>query len=139
MTGKEEFLCPYSSYGGAVDPRELVFDANPQEFAQRVGMISALENGGKKVLQSGAFSFVQAWIKEEDQTSPSFPTVVSSGSQVSGCQLLQSAVRERTRTGVPNPGSIPQDKRIDFCLCEAKETLYLLYFGLVLCLGQRKG
>jgi hypothetical protein len=45
-----EFLYSYtpcSSYQCAVKPEEIVFNANLQEFSQRVGYITALESGGK--------------------------------------------------------------------------------------------
>lgn len=41
------FMYPRSRYHGQVKPENLVFDANLQEFSQRVGIISALETGGK--------------------------------------------------------------------------------------------
>jgi hypothetical protein len=44
---KEEFLYPRSSYRGKVKPENLVFNANLQEFAQRVSYICNLETGGK--------------------------------------------------------------------------------------------
>jgi hypothetical protein len=43
----QNFLFPRSRYRGSVKPENLVFDANLQEFAQRVGYISALETNGK--------------------------------------------------------------------------------------------
>lgn len=47
MSEKEDFLYPRSRYEGEVGPQNMVFDANLQEFAQRAGMICALENGAK--------------------------------------------------------------------------------------------
>ena len=47
MTNKDEFLCPRSRYYGQVKPEHLVFNANLQKFAQRVGYISSLQTGGK--------------------------------------------------------------------------------------------
>ncbi len=47
MTDKDEFLCPRSRYYGRVKPEHLVFNANLQEFAQRIGYISSLQTGGK--------------------------------------------------------------------------------------------
>ncbi|WP_019500606.1 hypothetical protein [Pseudanabaena sp. PCC 6802] len=44
---KEEFLNPTSRYQGEFTPENLVFDANLQEFANRISIICALENGGK--------------------------------------------------------------------------------------------
>ena len=47
MVDKSDFLYPRSRYYGQVKPENLVFDANLQEFAQRVGYICNLETGGK--------------------------------------------------------------------------------------------
>lgn len=44
---KNNFLYPRSSYRGKFTPENLAFNANLQEFAQRVSYISALETGGK--------------------------------------------------------------------------------------------
>lgn len=41
------FLYPRASYRGSVKPENLVFNANLQEFAQKIGYISNLETGGK--------------------------------------------------------------------------------------------
>lgn len=48
--GKEQlnqFLTPRSSYHGEFTPQNLAFNANLQEFAQRVSLICSLETGGK--------------------------------------------------------------------------------------------
>lgn len=47
MSSKEEFLNPKSRYQGEFTPENLVFDTNLQEFANRISIICALENGGK--------------------------------------------------------------------------------------------
>ncbi|MDJ0693001.1 hypothetical protein [Mastigocoleus sp. MO_188.B34] len=47
MSTKFDFLYPQSSYRGKVQPENLVFDANLQEFAQKVGYICCLESNGK--------------------------------------------------------------------------------------------
>ncbi len=44
---KENFLYPKARYSGEFTPANLVFDANLQEFAARVAIVCALENGGK--------------------------------------------------------------------------------------------
>lgn len=44
---KEKFLYPRSSYRGEFKPEHLVFNANLQEFAQRVSYICNLETAGK--------------------------------------------------------------------------------------------
>jgi hypothetical protein len=47
MTEKLNFLYPRSRYRGAVKPENLVFNANLQEFSQRVSYICSLESNGK--------------------------------------------------------------------------------------------
>ncbi len=44
---KDEFLYPRSSYRGEIKPENLVFNANLQEFAQRISYICNLETAGK--------------------------------------------------------------------------------------------
>ncbi|MGH1393972.1 MAG: DUF7219 family protein [Trichormus sp.] len=44
---KENFLYPRGRYYGQVKPENLVFNANLQEFAQRVSYICNLETAGK--------------------------------------------------------------------------------------------
>jgi hypothetical protein len=44
---KNKFIYPYSRYYGQVKPENLVFNANLQEFAQKVGYITSLESNGK--------------------------------------------------------------------------------------------
>lgn len=47
MTDKSDFLYPRSRYYGKFTPENLAFDANLQEFAQKVNYICGLETGGK--------------------------------------------------------------------------------------------
>lgn len=44
---KEQFLYPRSSYHGEFKPENLVFNANLQEFAQKVSFLCNLETAGK--------------------------------------------------------------------------------------------
>lgn len=44
---RANFISPRSRYYGKIQPQNLVFNANLQEFAQRVSIISNLETGGK--------------------------------------------------------------------------------------------
>ncbi|MBD2231557.1 DUF7219 family protein [Phormidium tenue] len=46
-TAKENFLFPRSKYWGEFTPQQLAFNANLQEFAQRVSLVCNLETGGK--------------------------------------------------------------------------------------------
>lgn len=43
----DRFGNPYYQYRGKATPQNIAFDANLQEFAYRVGIISSLENAGK--------------------------------------------------------------------------------------------
>lgn len=50
MHDKFDFISPRSRYYGKItpeNPENMVFNANLQEFAQRVSVISCLETGGK--------------------------------------------------------------------------------------------
>jgi hypothetical protein len=47
MSGTFDFLHPRSRYRGQFKPENLMFNANLQEFAQRVTYISNLETNGK--------------------------------------------------------------------------------------------
>lgn len=44
---KENFFYPRGRYYGQVKPENLIFNANLQEFAQKVGIITSLETSGK--------------------------------------------------------------------------------------------
>ncbi len=60
---KDQFLYPYRSFHGEETLPNLMFDANLQEFSQRVGMICALENGGKIAPQDAYREIKQLWHK----------------------------------------------------------------------------
>lgn len=47
MVSKDDFIYPRGRYYGHVQPENLVFNANLQEFAQQVSYICNLETGGK--------------------------------------------------------------------------------------------
>lgn len=47
MVDRSDFLYPRSRYYGEVQPENLVFNANLQEFAQHVNYICNLETSGK--------------------------------------------------------------------------------------------
>ncbi|MGP1382110.1 MAG: DUF7219 family protein [Thainema sp.] len=61
MTYAENFLYPYRRYRGAVKPENLVFDANLQEFSQRVSFICNLENNGKLSPEDAFKQIQQLW------------------------------------------------------------------------------
>jgi hypothetical protein len=44
---KERFMNPRSRYRGDFSPQNVAFDANLQEFTNRISIICALETGGK--------------------------------------------------------------------------------------------
>ena len=47
MTSRANFLYPRGRYRGEIKPENLVFNANLQEFSQRVSLITGLETNGK--------------------------------------------------------------------------------------------
>jgi hypothetical protein len=58
---KDNFFYPRSRYRGEFTPKQLAFNANLQEFAQRVGILCSLETGGK-IKASQAFDEIkQMW------------------------------------------------------------------------------
>ncbi len=58
-----DFLYPRSRYHGQVKPENLVFNANLQEFAQRVSYICNLETAGK-IQSEEAYRQIKALWKE---------------------------------------------------------------------------
>jgi len=67
---KPLFLYPYVRYQGDFTPEALLFNANLQEFAQRVTLIAALETGGKISLQEAFAQIEHLW----EQLALSFPS-----------------------------------------------------------------
>lgn len=59
MTTLTDFLYSRSHYYGQFKPEHLVFNANLQEFSQRVSLICGLETGGK-VSQDEAYKQIEA-------------------------------------------------------------------------------
>ncbi len=47
MTDRDRFLFPNHRYHGEFTPENLMFNANLQEFSQRISYICSLETGGK--------------------------------------------------------------------------------------------
>lgn len=47
MTDYSDFFTPRSRYYGPVKPENLVFNANLQEFSNRVSLLCGLETNGK--------------------------------------------------------------------------------------------
>lgn len=55
------FLYPRSRYHGQFTPQNLAFDANLQEFAQRVTYICSLEGNGKLSPEEAYREIKQLW------------------------------------------------------------------------------
>jgi hypothetical protein len=60
---KDRFLYPRRRYYGQFKPENVVFNANLQEFAQKVGYITNLETSGK-LSPEEAYSQIKALWKE---------------------------------------------------------------------------
>jgi polyhydroxyalkanoate synthesis regulator phasin len=58
---KESFLYPLGSYRGDFSPANLAFNANLQEFAQKVSLICGLETNGKISTQEAYRQIKQLW------------------------------------------------------------------------------
>ncbi|MGB3767387.1 MAG: hypothetical protein WA947_12585 [Phormidesmis sp.] len=59
----DAFVTPRSKYHGEFTPQNLAFNANLQEFAQRVVLICGLETGGK-ISSAQAYSDIKKMWKE---------------------------------------------------------------------------
>lgn len=64
---KHNFLYHRNSYHGEVKPNNLVFNANLQEFSQKISYICALETGGK-ISPEIAYKRIQSLWKELKQS-----------------------------------------------------------------------
>ena len=64
---KDNFLYPRGRYYGHVKPENLVFNANLQEFAQRISYICNLETGGK-LTPDDAYEQIKALWKQLKKT-----------------------------------------------------------------------
>lgn len=56
-----QFLHPHSRYYGQVKPENLVFNANLQEFAQRVSLIAGLQSNGKMTPEESFKELEELW------------------------------------------------------------------------------
>lgn len=79
-SNKDNFLYPIGKYRGEFTPEQLAFNANLQEFAQRVSLVCGLETGGKISSDDAYHQIKQLWkdlknSKKEllDQTRPDPP------------------------------------------------------------------
>ncbi|MEH2409208.1 DUF7219 family protein [Nostoc sp.] len=64
---KNSFLYPRDRYYGQVKPKNLIFNANLQEFAQRISYITSLETGGK-LSPEEAFNQMEALWKQLERS-----------------------------------------------------------------------
>lgn len=64
---KENFLYPRSRYHGEFNPENLVFNANLQEFAQKIGYIVNLQTSGKTTPEE-AYTQIKALWKQLKQS-----------------------------------------------------------------------
>lgn len=65
MVATSDFLYPKNRYYGEVNPENLVFNANLQEFSQRVGYISALASNGKMPVDQAFIQIKTLWEQVE--------------------------------------------------------------------------
>ncbi|MBM0740323.1 hypothetical protein JOY44_01595 [Phormidium sp. CLA17] len=77
---RDSFLYPIGRYRGEFTPEQLAFNANLQEFAQRVSLICGLETGGKITAEEAYQQIKDLWAmvkrsKKEllDQAQPPRP------------------------------------------------------------------
>lgn len=58
---KREFIYPLAKYRGKFTPQNLAFNANLQEFAQRISFICNLESSGKISTDDAYHRIKQLW------------------------------------------------------------------------------
>jgi hypothetical protein len=63
---KNSFLYPQSYYHGQLKPENLVFNANLQEFAQKISYITSLETSGKLSPERAFRQLETLWKQLED-------------------------------------------------------------------------
>ncbi|UBF28291.1 hypothetical protein K9N68_10640 [Kovacikia minuta CCNUW1] len=63
---KEQFLYPIGRYRGEYTPEHVIFNANLQEFAQRISLVCGLETGGKITPQEAYTEIKQLWKQLKD-------------------------------------------------------------------------
>lgn len=67
QSAKNNFLYPHSRYRGHFTPQNLAFNANLQEFAQRIEYLCALETNGK-LSPDKAYKEIKALYKQLKQS-----------------------------------------------------------------------
>jgi hypothetical protein len=68
---KDKFFNPQSSFRGEFTPENLAFDANLQEFANRISIICNLETGGRIPPEDAYKQIKQLW-KQLKQSKAEF-------------------------------------------------------------------
>ncbi|BAY30319.1 hypothetical protein NIES2107_21630 [Nostoc carneum NIES-2107] len=58
---KDNFIYPRSRYYGQIKPETLLFNANLQEFSQKVAYISCLETSGKLSPEEAYLQIKKVW------------------------------------------------------------------------------
>ena len=58
---RENFLFPRAAYQGDFTPERMVFNANLQEFANRISLICNLETGGKITSEEAYGEIKKLW------------------------------------------------------------------------------
>ncbi|MBW4516253.1 MAG: hypothetical protein KME11_13645 [Timaviella obliquedivisa GSE-PSE-MK23-08B] len=61
MTHQSDFFSPCSRYYGEIKPQNLAFNANLQEFANRVTLICGLETNGKMTPEEAYRDIALLW------------------------------------------------------------------------------
>ena len=69
MVDQSDFLYPRSRYYGQFKPENLVFNANLQEFAQRISYICNLETAGKISPEESYLQIKVLWKQLQDRNS----------------------------------------------------------------------
>lgn len=83
MTEQFDFLYPRNRYRGEVKPENLVFNANLQEFSQRITYICCLETGGKLTPEESYREIKSLW-KQLKRTKKQLGVGNSSSTQEGG-------------------------------------------------------
>lgn len=58
---KQDFMMPRATYHGEFTPERMVFNANLQEFANKISLICSLETGGKITSEEAYIRVKQLW------------------------------------------------------------------------------
>ena len=73
MTDTEEFIYPIGRFHGELTPENILFDANLQEFNQKISYICGLESNGKLTPQEAYEKIKSLWTKLSDTKKTLLP------------------------------------------------------------------